>query len=169
MSIASGQRVLAADILALQAAAQTAGQVATAVAAAIAAARRYVVGFQMVGTQASASQIVALHTFATAVSFPANLGAISSGEQSEGKATAVATAAAAFTFDHCPAASDPTNPANWSTIATLTVPLGGYAAALATTGGVAQSVAQGDMGRLAGPVAPDTTLANFAGALVGFG
>lgn len=155
----------------LTATTQAAGDSSTkaATTAFVQAAKRYIVALQMIGIQTSASQLLAVHRFAAAGTFPANFGAIASGEASTGGSTVNATGSTVFNIDQCPAASDPTSGGSWTTIGTATLAASGHAVTLASTSGTAKTYAAADWIRLLGPATADATAANLALTLVGAG
>jgi hypothetical protein len=107
------------------------------------------------------SQLLLVHQCAKAITFPANFGSTNSGAASKAGCTVNATGSTVINIDKCLAANDPTSSGNWSTIGTLTIAASGHSATLATTGGSAQSCAQGDFVRAIGPASADATAANI--------
>lgn len=97
--------------------------------------------------------------------FPANFGASVSGGSSLSSALANATASTIIAISQCLAADDPTNPANFASIGTITFSAAGHAGALATVSGTSKAFAGGDWLRLS-IVTADATLANFTATLV---
>lgn len=108
----------------------------------------------------SASQVLLVHAFGKAVSFPANFGTTLSAEVSKAGATVNATSQNIFNINKCLAANDPTSAGNWSQIGTVTFAASGHSGTFATSGGAAQSFAQGDYLQVVAPASADATLAN---------
>jgi hypothetical protein len=113
----------------------------------------------------TASQMLLLHRFGTAVTFPTNFAATAAGGSSIAGSSANATGSTVLTVARCTAASDPTNPANFFNIGTITFGAGAHAATFATT--LAGIFAAGDTLRIMGPATPDATLAGVHLTLVG--
>jgi hypothetical protein len=128
------------------------------------AKKTYVIATNFNGILAD-SQDLLHHVAARAVTFPANFGAVDAAS-SAAVAITRPTAAAVLHVALCPAASDPTNNANYTEIGTLSFPAGAAAATLATTSGAAVNVAAGDMLRIQGPATHDTTFAGIVVTLV---
>jgi hypothetical protein len=124
----------------------------------------YVVGGFVPGVL-TASQVLLVHRFGTAVTFPSNFGTTNSGETSYCSSLANATGSTVLTIQKCPSASDPTSGGSWSNVGTITVSASGHAGTFSTTGAV--SFAQGDLGRVVGPASADATFANVALTLAG--
>jgi hypothetical protein len=128
-------------------------------------AQPYTIGVYAPGVLTN-SQVLLVHQVGAAITFPANLGATATGGSSRGGSTTNATGSTTLTLGKCPAASDPTNTANFSAIGTLVFGAAGHAATLATTGGTSQAVAAGDFLRVIGPATADATLANVFMTLI---
>jgi hypothetical protein len=124
----------------------------------------YVVGGFVPGVLTT-SQVLLVHRFGAAVTFPSNFGATNSGETSYCSSLANATGSTVLTIQKCPSASDPTSGGSWSNVGTITVSASGHAGAFSTTGAV--SFAQGDLGRVVAPASADATFANVALTLAG--
>lgn len=126
----------------------------------------YIVAGFVPGT-ATAGQVLLVHRFASAVTFPANFATATPNTASQGGALANATGSTVINVDKCPAASDPTSSGSWTTIGTMTLAASGHVVSFATTGGAAQSFAQGDYMRWVGPTPADATAANLFASLAG--
>lgn len=111
----------------------------------------------------TASQVILMHRFPSAVTFPTNFGITTSGGSSTAGSSANATASTVLTVARC--TGDPTNPANFFNIGTITFAAGGHSGAFVTT--LAGSFNAGDTLRLIGPATPDATLAGIHVTLVG--
>lgn len=125
----------------------------------------YTVGVFNPGTMSN-GQMLLLHEFPAAVSFPANFGASTSGGSSKAGCSVNATSATAIGIAKCAAASDPTVSGNFSNVGTISIGAGGHAGTI-STGGSVVAFAAGDFLRLLGPGTADATLANFFATLVG--
>jgi len=117
----------------------------------------YNIGFSFVGGTLGASQLLGLHKVTKGVTLPANLTGSTAG------ATANATSSTVISVDQALAAT----PNTFSQIGTVTIAAGSIIPTFATAGGLAQSLAVGDVIRVQGPAVADTTLANFYCTLVG--
>lgn len=115
----------------------------------------YSVGFSFVGGVLGASQLLGLHKFTRAVSFPAGFTASLAGS------TAAATGSTVISIDRALVSSSNT----FSSIGTLTFAAGGTTGTFASPG--IASIALGDVLRLIGPATADSTLANVYCTLVG--
>jgi hypothetical protein len=126
----------------------------------------YIVGAFLPGVMSN-SQVCLVHTFAEAVTFPANFGTAGSGAASYGTALANATGSTTLTIAKCPAASDPTSGGNFSSVGSAVFASSGHAATLTTSGGATVSFAAGDTMKVTGPATADATLANISLVLAG--
>lgn len=117
---------------------------------------KYIIGFSFTAGVLANSQLLGLHEFAVAVTIPANFGVFGI-YTSQAGGTANATGSTVITVGKALAAS----PNSFSTIGTITIGTGTVTPTFATTGGLAQSFAQGDMIRVIGPATADLTFANF--------
>jgi hypothetical protein len=122
---------------------------------------KYIIGVSFVGGVLAASQLLGFHRFAAGVTIPANFGAYGNYASKAG-GTANATASTVVNVDKAAAAS----PNTFSNIGTITFALGTVTPTFATSGGAAQTFAQGDVLRVVGPASPDATFANFYGTIV---
>lgn len=114
----------------------------------------------------SSTQPLLVHAFALPVTFPTNFGFAPSGAASEFVALVNATNQTIIEISQCVAALDPTNPANWTEVGSITVLAGAYTGAFATTGGAPIKFAQGD--RMQWSIdTSDPTLANTGVTLAG--
>ena len=122
----------------------------------------YTIAFSAPQTAAfTASQVVGHHKFAAAISIGANFASYQ-GLASEAGGSANATGSTVFNVDKAAAAS----PNTFSTIGTITFAAGTVTATFATSGGTAQTFAQGDVLRVVAPSSADATFAGFYATLV---
>ncbi len=117
---------------------------------------KYIIAFSFTGGVLTNNQLLGLHEVAVPLTIPANFGAYGI-YASQAGGTVNATGSTVMTVGKALAAS----PNTFSTIGTITIAAGTVTPTFATTGGVAQSFAQGDMIRVTGPASPDATFANF--------
>lgn len=113
------------------------------------------------------SQVFGVFKTPVAVTFPANFGGIPSGLSSGCECLVKPTAGKTVTIQKCPVASDPSAGGSWSAIGTAVFLAGGFLAAMASAGGIAQTLAVGDLVRAIGPAAADATLSLISLTLVG--
>jgi hypothetical protein len=123
----------------------------------------YIVDRYHPGTM-TASQVIFVHRFPIAVSFPTSFGTAVSGAVTTVSSTINATASATLNFGKCLSANDPTNGANWTNVANIVFSAGGHSGAFTAT---ANSFAQGDYIRVTGPSSADATLGNIVITLGG--
>lgn len=123
---------------------------------------KYVIGSSSSGVL-TASQNLLLHRVAKGVTFPANFGAYL-GLTSQAGGTANATASTVVNVDKAGTAT----PNSFSNVGTITIGAGSVVPTFATSGGVAQTFAAGDVLRIQAPGTPDATFAGFYSTLVGF-
>jgi hypothetical protein len=121
---------------------------------------RYRIGFSFVGGVLAASQLLGMHPLTSAISIPANFGAVD-GHASQAGGSANATASTVISVEKALAAS----PGSFSAIGTITFAAGSTTPTFATSGAV--SFAIGDILRVVGPATADTTFANFYCTIVG--
>jgi hypothetical protein len=124
---------------------------------------RYIIGASALSGVLTVSQVLLLHKFTKAITFPANFGAYL-GHASEAGGTAAATGSTVINVDKATAAA----PNTFSNVGTITIGSGGVVPTFATSGGATVSFAQGDVLRIIGPSSPDATFANFYASLVGY-
>lgn len=124
---------------------------------------RYIVSAAALSGILTASQLLLVHKFSKAVTFPANFGAYL-GHTSEAGGTANTTASTVINIDKATAAA----PNTFSNVGTITFAASGVSATFASSGGAAVNFAQGDVLRMIGPSSADATFANFYSTLVGF-
>jgi hypothetical protein len=123
----------------------------------------YIVDRYHIGTM-TASQVIFVHRFPIAVSFPTSSGTATSGGVSTISSLINATASATLNFQKCVSANDPTVGGNWTNVANIVFSAGGHSGAFTAT---ANSFAQGDYIRVTGPSSADATLGNIVITLGG--
>jgi len=124
----------------------------------------YTVGVFVPGTL-TASQLMLLHEFPAAVTFPANFGTTTSGGTSQAGSNVNSTGTVTCLISQCPAASDPTTGGNFTNVGTVTFSAG-HAGAITSTGGSTVACAAGDFLKILAPGTADATLANVFMSLV---
>lgn len=124
--------------------------------------QQYIVSIGLIGAPLANSQATYV-LFEHAVTFPANFGAIASGQSSGATGTANATGSTAFSIDKRSA-----NPGTFGTnIGSITIGAGGITPTFATAGGTSVTTAAGDLWRIIAPSTADATFANLTATLVG--
>ena len=125
--------------------------------------QKYEVRVSFTGGVLANSQLLGLHRFSKAATFPANFASYL-GHSSQAGGTANATGSTVIAVDKATNAS----PNSFSGAGTITIGAGGVSPTLATTGGAPLSFTAGDVMRFMGPSTADATFANFYTILIGY-
>jgi hypothetical protein len=118
-------------------------------------AKKYAISFSYVGGVLANSQLLGLHAFSRAITFPADFAAYGDNASQAG-GTANATGSTAIVVQQ-----------NGSNVGTITIGAGGITPTFSTSG-AAVAFAAGDVLKLVGPSTADATFANFYCTLVGY-
>lgn len=123
--------------------------------------KNYNIACYVPGTMSN-SQNLLFHAFSKAVTIPGNFGAYN-GHSSEASGSANATGSTVINVAKAAAGST-----SFSNFGTITIASSSITPTFATTSGLAESFAQGDVLRIQGPSSADATFADFCATLVGY-
>lgn len=124
---------------------------------------KYTIGISTSGLMLASPRMTVYHGVPKAITFPVNFGSYL-GLASQSGGSANATASTLVTIAKAVAAS----PLTFTQIGTITIAAGTTTPTFATTSGLVQNCAQGDIIRFRGPVSPDATLTDFFATLIAF-